>query len=252
VPRQLGQHFLKHKGILSRLAQAACPQGEKLVIEIGAGTGSLTELLVERTERLIAIEIDPELAGRLQARWSGRPGIEIITGDVLALDLSQWGPAVIAGNIPYYISSPILERVLSLGPLLQRAVLLVQKEVAQRLVAAPGTRQYGLLSVRAQLASRVEILFRVPPSAFSPPPKVTSAAVRLTPYAVPALPWSEQRRFLAFAARCFGHKRRTLRNNLAAWYPRQVLDALPEAAQRAEQLSLAQLIALYRMLDEGG
>jgi 16S rRNA (adenine1518-N6/adenine1519-N6)-dimethyltransferase len=248
VPRRLGQHFLKRADILERIARLACPAPEPLVIEIGAGSGSLTRRLLPRAERLIAIEIDPRLAARLQARFPDEPRLAVLAADVLRLDLTQWGPAVVAGNLPYYISSPILERVLALGPALKRAALLVQQEVAERLAAAPGSRAYGLLSVRAQLATTPEILLRVPPSAFSPPPKVSSALVRLAPRAELPLPWSEQPRFLEFAARCFRHKRKTLRNNLRAPSEQRLLAGSPEASLRAEQLPLDRLIALYRRL----
>ncbi len=234
--------------MLERIARLACPTVEPLVIEIGAGSGSLTRRLLPRAERLIAIEIDPRLAARLQARFPEDPRLEVLAADVLGLDLTQWGPAVVAGNLPYYISSPILERVLALGPLLKRAVLLVQQEVAERLAAAPGSRAYGLLSVRAQLAATPEILLRVPPSAFSPPPKVSSALVRLAPRAEPLLPWSEQPCFVRFAARCFRYKRKTLRNNLTAPSERRLLACSEEASLRAEQLPLERLIALYRRL----
>ncbi len=234
--------------MLERIAAAACPAREPLVLEIGPGRGALTEYLLPRTDRLIAIEIDPDLAGRLRERFSGRPNLDLVEADVLETDLARWGPAVVAGNLPYYITSPILERLFGLGPLLRRAVLLVQREVAERLTARPGTRDYGYLTVHAQLATAPEILFTVPPRAFSPPPKVDSAVVRLTPrppdqFAPPA----ERAGFLEFASRCFRHKRKTLRNNLAPFYGKRV-EGWPEAGLRAEQLSLEQLRELYRRL----
>lgn len=247
MPRRLGQHFLKRRRILECIAQAACPRIEPLVIEIGAGRGELTEHLLTRSQRLVAIEADPELAARLNERFAGDDRLTVLVGDVLSTDLGQWGPAVVAGNLPYYISSPILERILALGPSLKRAAVLLQREVAERLAARPGTRAYGLLSVRVQLVALPEILLHAPPSAFSPPPKVDSALVRLTPLAATLLEWAEQPGFLRFAAACFRFKRKTLRNNLAPLYgPR--LEGLPEASLRAEQLSVAELIALYRAL----
>ncbi len=249
MPRRLGQHFLHRRDLLERIAQAACPEAEPLVVEIGAGRGALTEHLLPRCRRLIAIELDAELATALQRRFGQQPELEIIRGDVLAVDLAQWGPAVVAGNIPYYISSPILERVLGLGPLLRRAVLLLQREVAQRIAARPGGREYGLLSVYAQLVAEPEILFLVPPSAFSPPPKVESAVLRLTPRQRLLLEWNALPGFLEFAGRCFRFKRRTLRNNLAGLYPASVLDGLPESRLRAEQLPPDALVHLYRKLN---
>ncbi|MGC8792416.1 MAG: 16S rRNA (adenine(1518)-N(6)/adenine(1519)-N(6))-dimethyltransferase RsmA [Bryobacteraceae bacterium] len=248
MPRKLGQHFLRRDDVLERIACAACPQNEPLVVEIGAGDGALTAHLARRCQRLIAIELDPALVTRLRQRFRDSPAVEIVGADVLKLDLSQWGPAVIAGNIPYYISSPILTQVLELGTRMKRAVLLVQREVAARLAAQPGRRDYGLLSVHAQLVSEPEILFGVPPSAFSPPPEVSSALIRLVPRARPLLPWERIPAFLDFAARCFRYKRRTLRNNLAGQYPRELLEGRPEMCLRAEQLSLAELVALFEAL----
>lgn len=195
------------------------------------------------------VELDAALAASLPAAAN----LELVRADVLETDLARWGPAVVVGNLPYYIASPIIEKTLALGGLLRRAVFLVQREVAARLAAAPGGRDYGLLSVRAQLAARVEILFGVPPAAFHPPPQVHSAVVRLTPPGRAAeLGLDSGERFLAFAGLCFRHKRKTLRNNLAAAYGRQAVDPLPEAALRAEQLSLEGLAGIYRRLSGRG
>lgn len=238
--RRLGQHFLTDRSYLRRIAAAACPGREPLVIEIGPGRGALTRELVPLAGRLIAVEVDAELARGLRSAY---PGITVIAADVLTVDLGQWGPAAVAGNLPYYITSPILEKVFALGPLLRRAVVLVQREVAERLAARPGTRDYGYLSVAAQLATTPEILFRVPPGAFSPPPKVESAAVLLTPRERAA---ADAGRFLEFAGRAFRQKRKTLRNNLAPYYPR--IAEMPEAGMRAEQLSIEQLADLHARL----
>jgi 16S rRNA (adenine1518-N6/adenine1519-N6)-dimethyltransferase len=169
----------------------------------------------------------------------------VVHADILQTDLGQWGPAAVAGNLPYYITSPLLARICRLGPLLKRAVVLVQLEVAQRLVAKPGTRDYGFLTVETQLFTETEILFRVPPSAFSPPPKVESAAVRLLPRPAGAWGIADPAGFLEFAGRAFRHKRKTLRNNLLPFYGRQV-EAWPEARLRAEQVPLDQLAALHK------
>lgn len=235
--------------MLERIAAAACPVPEPLVIEIGPGRGALTARLLPRCGRLIAIELDPPLTEHLRRRFAAAGRLEIVAADVLATDLAQWGEAVIAGNLPYYITSPILEKVLALGALVKRAVLLVQKEVAERLAAAPGGREYGFLSVRTQFLARVELLFTVPPAAFQPPPKVDSALVRLTPFPRAAeLGIADPGGFLDFAALCFRQKRKTLRNNLAGRYPSARVDALPEARRRAEELPLEHLAELYRRL----
>jgi 16S rRNA (adenine1518-N6/adenine1519-N6)-dimethyltransferase len=240
--QRLGQHFLTTRGTLERLASAACPEPEPLVIEIGPGRGALTEFLLPRAERVFAIELDAYLVDAVRRRFADAAGLTVVEGDVLQTDLDQWGPAVIAGNLPYYITSPILTKLYAMGPLLRRAILLMQKEVAERLVAQPGTRDYGWLSVLTNFHVRPELLFTVPPGAFSPPPKVDSAAVRLTP--VPPIPDLPATPFLEFVSRSFGHKRKTLRNNLAPFYGPRISES-PEARLRAEQLSLEQFADLF-------
>lgn len=244
--QRLGQHFLNHRAILARLGEAACPALEPLVIEIGPGRGALTEFLLDRADRVVAIEIDGGLAGALTTRFRGQERLQVVQADVLETRLEQWGPAVVAGNLPYYITSPILERIFAMGPLLRRAVILVQEEVARRLTAQPGSRAYGYLTVQTSLFTRPEILFTIPPSAFRPAPKVRSAAVRLTPR--PASGSVEHARFLKFASRCFRQKRKTLRNNLAPYYGSRI-DTWPEAGLRAEQLSLERLQELHARLE---
>jgi 16S rRNA (adenine1518-N6/adenine1519-N6)-dimethyltransferase len=245
VGRRLGQHFLVRRSILERIAEDACPRGEPLVIEIGPGKGALTEYLMTRAERVVAIETDHLLVDHLTARFRDSGNLTVVHADVLATDLAQWGAAVVAGNLPYYITSPILERVLALGETLRCAVFLVQKEVAARLTALPGTRQYGFLTVRTLLAATPELLFPVPPSAFSPPPKVDSAVVRLTPHA-PLV--GDVQPFLSFVGRCFRQKRKTIRNNLTGLYDRSLLAEVSVTSQRAEQLSLDEFAELYRRL----
>jgi 16S rRNA (adenine1518-N6/adenine1519-N6)-dimethyltransferase len=258
VGRRFGQHFLTRKSILDRIAAAACPEGREagtLVIEIGPGRGALTEALLERAAKVSAIEVDPVLVHYLQQKFrdaleSGR--LELIQADVLKTDLAALSPvpAVIAGNLPYYITSPILERVFALGERWSRAVFLVQSEVASRLAASPGCRDYGYLSVLTQIHARAQVLFEVPRTAFRPAPKVDSAVVLLESRDA-ALEWNlgDKTAFLRFASACFQHKRKTLRNNLAPSYGKERLDALAEGRLRAEQLSLPQLAALYRQLD---
>ena len=216
------------------------------MVEIGPGKGALTAYLIERATRVVAIEVDQVLVQYLRARFREEPKLEIVEGDVLKIDLAQWGPVSVAGNLPYYITSPIVEKVLGIGTLLQSAVFLVQKEVAERLTAAPGVRDYGFLTVATQFFAEVELLFDVPPSAFRPPPKVDSAVVRLKPRK--QLPDSEAREFLRFASLCFHQKRKTLRNNLLGVYDKARLDAIQETAQRAEQMTISALIELQHKL----
>lgn len=243
--QRLGQHFLRRKGYLDRIAAAACQSSPGTVVEIGAGKGALTEFLLSRAGRVIAIELDRRLTEKLRQRFASNTRLTIVEADILRTDLSQWGPAAVAGNLPYYISSPVIEQVLRLGDLLITAVFLVQKEVAARLTAGPGSRDYGLLSVQTQLFAAAEILFAVPRTAFDPPPQVDSAVVKLTPRET--LIEDVRENFLGFARACFRHKRKTLRNNLEPVYGRSVED-LPEASLRAEQLSLEQLLRVYERL----
>ncbi len=245
--QRLGQHFLASRAYLERIAAVVSDGHEPLIIEIGPGRGALTEFLLPRAERVITIEIDAGFVAHLRQRFAGAPGLTVVEGDVLKTGLGQWGVAAIAGNLPYYITSPILERIFALGARLIRAVLLVQREVAERLTAKPGSRDYGYLTVKTSLFTIPEMLFRVPPSAFSPPPKVESAVVRLVPRPPESWGLAGPAAFLEFAGRCFRQKRKTLRNNLAPFYGRSV-DGWPEARLRAEQLPMEKLVELYRRL----
>ncbi len=248
--RRLGQHFLARQGVLERIAAAACPAPGETVLEIGPGRGALTAHLLRRAARVVAIEIDPVLAQYVRRKFRDTPHLEVVEADVLHARLDAFGPVAVAGNLPYYITSPIVDKTLALGPLLSRAVFLVQEEVAARLAAQPGSRDYGYLSVQAQLRADVTVLFPVPRTAFRPPPKVDSAVVSLAPRAGREANGGT-RELLAFASLCFRHKRKTLRNNLLGAYAKEPLDALPVTRRRAEQLSIAELAALHRALTGG-
>jgi len=246
LPQRLAQHFLVNPAILQKLAEAACGDHVPRVIEIGPGRGALTRYLLQRTDELHAIEFDRGLAERLRLGFTFEPKLSVHEADVLEVDLSQWGSAVIAGNLPYYITSPIIRKFLDLGPDFETAVFLVQREVADRLAAAPDSRDYGYLSVMTQIVCSVQVVCHVPAGAFSPPPKVESAAVRLKRRE--PLPGNLDE-LLVFAGRCFAQKRKTLRNNLRPFYG-SAIESMPEAGLRAEQLTIERFADLLRRLKE--
>jgi len=240
---KLGQHFLIRGSILDRIAVLVCPQREEVAIEIGPGRGALTGKLLERADRVVAVELDAGLVEHLRRKFAGEPRLQIVPGAVLETDLAPFGRGPVAGNLPYYITSPILEKTAVLD--IPRAVFLIQKEVAQRLVAGPGERDYGFLTVRTALFADVRFRFEVKPGAFHPPPKVDSAVVTLEPRPRD-LGIVDPAAFLKFVALCFRHKRKSLRNNLAEAYGKERVDAWPEARLRAEQISLDGFAEMWR------
>lgn len=250
MPRRLGQHFLADHRALERIADALRLDRADVMLEIGAGRGALTDLLAERAGLVLAVELDPPLANALRERYAAEPRVRVIETDVLALDLrglieSGPGRAKVAGNLPYYITSPILMRLFESAALFDAIVVLVQLEVAHRITAAPGSRDYGLLSVTAQYYTRPELLFRVPAGAFRPPPEVESAVVRMT--VAPRgrdLGITDDKAFLRFVAACFRQKRKTLRNNLRGLLPPDRLAEM--GSRRAEEMTLEQFAELFR------
>jgi 16S rRNA (adenine1518-N6/adenine1519-N6)-dimethyltransferase len=225
---------------------AACGGHAPLTVEIGPGRGALTERLLAHSDRVAAIELDAALAAHLRERWRGEPRLEILEADALQVDWSQWGPGTLAGNLPYYIATPIITRYVREPGLLGHAVFLIQKEVAERITARPGGREYGYLSVACQFFAQADYLFSVPPGAFQPPPKVDSAVIRLTPR--DRLAADDPDGFLAFASACFRQKRKTLRNNLVGAYPAELYESRSEITRRAEQLTVEEFLELYRAL----
>jgi len=228
---RLGQHFLADANVLHKIAAALDPEADDVVLEIGPGTGNLTRMLAPQVGRVIAIERDRRLAERLRDagyEMGDARNVTIVVGDALRVDwhdLLAGGthPASrishpvfkVIGNIPYYITSPLIEKALT-PPLPERIVFLVQREVADRLAARPGTKPYGALSVGVQAACRVEKLLVVPAGAFRPRPKVDSALLRLTPLAEPLVAPGETGAFRTFVAACFSRRRKQLRNAVIA------------------------------------
>jgi len=274
VPRtpKLGQHFLVDPSAAQRIAEAFGDLSQSTVLEIGAGRGALTSLLARRVRRLIAIELDRVLAAQLRMKFSLRPNVEIIEGDVLAIDFDTlFGPkpgstrpgmnhqperVQVVGNLPYFITSDILLRLFAYRKYFETIVLMVQREVGDRLAARPGTSEYGLLSATAQLYANVEKMFTLPPGAFSPPPKVHSMVVRLTVASrIEGLDVPEAG-FIDFLRKSFGQKRKTLWNNLKSDYQPAALRAALEKSGvkptvRAEAISLEKSAALFRALLDG-
>lgn len=223
-----------------------CAEKPETIVEIGPGQGALTAYLLDSGARVQAIEVDPRMVEVLRRRFGDK--LAIHHADVLETDLGQWGPAALAGNLPYYITSPILDRIFAARSQLRNATLLIQREVANRLIAGPGSRDYGYLSVTTQTRASVRILMPVPPGAFHPPPKVESAVVHLDIFPDGDTPEP----FLRFAGLAFKQKRKTLRNNLQAHYRDAQWESMRERGLRAEQLSIAELRALWRLLDASG
>ena len=253
--KSLGQHFLTDRRILGRIADALKLQGHETVVEIGPGRGALTDILAERAGRLIAVEVDRALAEMLRERYARRNNVLIAEADVLAVSLGELaaGPYVLVGNVPYYITTPILFHALQ-HPRAERSVYLVQREVADRLTAAPGSGEYGALTVNVAAVARAEMLFGVPAGAFSPPPKVESAVVRITPLAEPLVPPEEEQPLRALVQGAFGMRRkqmrrvlRTLRSLDAETADAQLEQSGIDPQARPETLSVNQFVALLRV-----
>ena len=238
--QKLGQHFLISEKILARIAQAACGERVPLAVEIGPGRGALTQHLLDHADRVVAIELDSELVRGLRERWRGEERLEIIEGNALETWWLQWGAGVLAGNLPYYVATPIISQFLRCPGRLSAAVFLIQKEVAERITAKPGCREYGYFSVECQHLAKVEYLFTVPPGAFRPPPQVDSGVIRMTPREGAVTEDTEE--FLKFVSMCFRQKRKTLRNNLVESY---AVEGLEGMGRRAEQLSVEEFLELY-------
>ena len=215
--QRLGQHFLRDPGT-ARALSAALADAPPRVLEIGAGEGDLTRSLLERFSSVRSVELDARLAVALPGRLGNPANLEVRHGDGLALDLeelAEGGPWQVAANLPYSVGTPILRRLLPRHDLFTVLVVMVQLEVARRLVAPPGGAGRGLLTIEAEAYSRAELLFTVPPRCFSPPPRVTSAVVRLTLHPLPAPPGTVERA-LEIASAAFTHRRKQLANALAS------------------------------------
>ncbi|MDB4876208.1 MAG: Ribosomal small subunit methyltransferase [Gemmatimonadetes bacterium] len=212
VRKSLGQHFLNDKRILQRIVDALELSGDETVVEIGPGRGSLTATLLPHAKKLVLIEYDRALAAKLREKYASEPSVSVVEADVLTVNLREvaGGPFQLVGNVPYYITTPILFHALE-RPRPEKAVYLVQREVAERIVAAPGSDEYGALSVNVQALAKAKLMFRVAPGSFLPPPKVESAVVRIEPRDDPAVSPEEEATFRRFVLDAFGMRRKQLR-----------------------------------------
>lgn len=266
---KLGQNFLADRGAALKIIEALGEIAHSTVVEIGPGKGALTTALANRAGHLVAVELDRVLAAQLRMNYANRGNIEIIEADVLTVDFPTMlgirpGPlrdlrptapsrAKVVGNLPYYITSDILLRLFASHSVIDTIVIMVQLEVAERIAAKPGHSEYGLLSATTQLYTKVEKLFTLPPDAFSPPPKVHSAVLRLT-----VAPRIEQLQvheqgFIEFLKLAFHQKRKTLFNNLRHSYEPELVKKAFKSANvkpdaRAEALTLEKTAAIYRAL----
>jgi 16S rRNA (adenine1518-N6/adenine1519-N6)-dimethyltransferase len=269
---KMGQHFLTSESAAQRIVDALGDVSQATVLEIGPGRGAITDILAQKARRLIAVEIDRVMSAQLRMKFSMQPNVEIIEGDVLKVEMDTvFGakpgslrtglnfapePARVVGNLPYYITSDILLRLLEYHRYFSTIVIMVQKEVADRLAASPGTRDYGLLTATTQLYGRVEKLFTLPPAAFAPSPKVHSSVLRITiKPRIEALQVNETS-FIDFLKLSFGQKRKTLWNNLKTRYDETKLKAAlaksgVKPSVRAEALPLEKTAALFRALQDG-
>ena len=243
--KRFGQHFLTDRHYLERIVAAIDPRADDAMVEIGPGTGLLTERLAERVARLHVVEIDRELAQALRERFAPEQ-VTVHECDVLEFDLASLpAPLRVVGNLPYNVSTPILFRVAAVADRLRDAVFMLQREVVDRMVAAPGTPEYGRLSVMLQYRFAMDSLFRVPPGAFTPPPKVESAAVRMRPLGTERPRARDEARFASIVAAAFSQRRKTLRNATRELVgPEGFERAGIDPGLRGETLSVAQFIAL--------
>ena len=257
--RALGQHFLRDRSVVDRIVDLVAPTARDLVVEIGPGRGALTETLAARAGRLLTLEIDAELAATVQARFAASSHVEVRQADarefdyrtLRALTPDPAGRVLVVGNLPYSVGKPILAALVESGAAIDEMTLMLQKEVADRVAAPPGSKTYGALSVLTQAAAAVRLAFPVPPGAFSPPPQVDSAVLHLRPHREPPVPLPDPRRFAAVVRAAFGQRRKSLANALAAGLavPAETARDRCQAAgidpgRRAETLSLAEFAHL--------
>lgn len=243
--KRFGQHFLVDEGVVEAIVRGIAPRQGDQVVEIGPGLSALTAPLLQKLDRLTVVEIDRDLAARLRHQYPP-DRLSVVEGDALQVDFAALGENLrIVGNLPYNISSPLLFHLLACAAHVKDQHFMLQREVINRMVAAPSSGDYGRLSVMLQSRYRMDKLFDVPPEAFDPPPRVVSAVVRMVPLPETRLKPKSEQAFGQLVARAFAQRRKMLRRGLADWAPLIDWDRLGIApTARAEELSVAQFIGL--------
>ena len=241
--KRFGQHFLTDAAVIDAIVRAIAPRPGEPLIEIGPGLGALTQPLLERCGALTVIELDRNLA----ARWRQREGVQVIEADVLKVDFAALADAAgaplrVVGNLPYNISTPILFHLLAVAPRVRDQHFMLQKEVVDRMAAAPGNKDFGRLTVMLQWRYTIEGLFDVPPEAFDPPPRVVSAIVRMVPLATP--PVLDEARLSTLVTVAFSQRRKLLRHTLGRWLDEQGFAGHFDLQRRAEEVPVAEYVAL--------
>lgn len=248
--KRFGQHFLSDSGVIDEIVRAIAPRPGQALVEIGPGLAALTDPVVARSERLTVIELDRDLAARLRKR----PELNVVESDVLKVDFAALQTQVaqpgqklrVIGNLPYNISSPILFHLLPVAHLVEDQHFMLQKEVVDRMVASPGSKDYGRLSVMLQWRYDMENVVHVPPEAFDPPPKVDSAVVRMTPFAEP--PEVDAGLLEKLVAVAFSQRRKLLRHTLGAWLAERGIASDFNLQRRAEEVPVADYLALVQQV----
>ena len=252
--KRFGQHFLHDRNIIDRILRAIAPQAGDNILEIGPGQGALTYPLLQRCDRLTAIELDRDLVPILEQRAPAFGQLEVINADILEFELSSIASTRkfrLVGNLPYNISTPLMFHLLESADLIEDMHFMVQKEVAQRIVAVPGDSSYGRLSVMLQCRCLCQYLFDVAPTCFRPPPKVDSAVIRLLPLERPKYAIGDAASFARIVQTAFSQRRKTISHSLKSLLDRETIIACGiDPGLRAENLEIADFAKLSRALTQ--
>ncbi|MDQ6719109.1 MAG: 16S rRNA (adenine(1518)-N(6)/adenine(1519)-N(6))-dimethyltransferase RsmA [Gemmatimonadota bacterium] len=259
VLKKFGQHFLHDAAVLQSIADAIAPTPDDTVLEIGPGRGALTELLIPRAGRVVAVELDRALAAQLNERYARNANVQIVQSDILEADIRALvgDSYILAGNVPYYITTPIIFKSLE-PPVSRRSVFLVQREVAERIAAKANDKEYGALTVNVAATSEVEIVRHVGAASFTPPPRVDSAVIRITPRAEPLIEREQTPAFRMFVQAAFGQRRKQIQRVLRSVRGLSVEEVTSilnrcgvDPTARPETLSPTVFVELFRACGRG-